>query len=193
MNNNKSSFHINSVNSFFCFGTNSFVMNLFKGILLCLFFAGFFFNASAQWVPPVDCVDTNRINPDYICPYFEYYPRCGCDGNTYLNDCDMSNRGAVNYTQYDGPCEPLNFDIHPTLVADILHFSSMLKEPGVEIVEVYNIFGIKITEQNFYYYNIGDKHQFDFSVNNWEYGMYIIVASANGYFQTKKFVKSYTK
>ena len=47
------------------------------------------------------CVDESRIDPQAVC-YLIYAPVCGCNGETYSNDCIAQSNGVYNYTQ--GAC-----------------------------------------------------------------------------------------
>lgn len=47
-----------------------------------------------------DCYDPQRVR-NGVCPMI-YKPVCGCDGNTYSNDCVARMKGILKWTE--GPC-----------------------------------------------------------------------------------------
>jgi hypothetical protein len=48
------------------------------------------------------CIDPEAIDPQANC-YQVYQPVCGCDGNTYSNDCFARINGVKEWTT--GECE----------------------------------------------------------------------------------------
>ena len=48
------------------------------------------------------CIDDSKISSDYNCDDY-YEPVCGCDGNTYGNECYAENAGVTEWI--DGECD----------------------------------------------------------------------------------------
>lgn len=69
-----------------------------------------------------DCVNQALINTTYTCPNPEFYPVCGCDGNTYRNLCEAQYRNGIQYYT-DGPCNGFEFDIRPNITSSNLEFT----------------------------------------------------------------------
>ena len=71
---------------------------------ILLFFVG---SCTPKLQPPAadDCIDPAKVNPDAICPAL-YAPVCGCDNQTYSNDCEAMNAGLRSWTE--GACQEGN-------------------------------------------------------------------------------------
>ena len=66
------------------------------------------------------CIDSSQINPYSPCSGC-YRPVCGCDGNTYRNQCFSQNWGVQSYV--DGICTNFDIDFVPNPVDPLYGFS----------------------------------------------------------------------
>ncbi len=81
------------------------------------FYAGGVTSWTAGECPDTGCVDPGQIDPNVLC-LDVYIPVCGCDGNTYSNECYATYYGGVtSFTP--GPCQTECVDpeqIDPTVL-----------------------------------------------------------------------------
>lgn len=47
------------------------------------------------------CIDMDRADPNMACPY-HLAPVCGCNGETYPNECAAESAGVLSWT--NGEC-----------------------------------------------------------------------------------------
>ena len=71
-------------------------------ILLFFFIISFSFCNDTDLEQEEMCIDESLIDDFTVCLTI-YEPVCGCDGNTYSNNCFASSNGVLNYTK--GTCE----------------------------------------------------------------------------------------
>ena len=71
-------------------------------ILLFFFIISFSFCNDTDLEKEEMCIDESLIDDFTVCLTI-YEPVCGCDGNTYSNNCFASSNGVLNYTK--GTCE----------------------------------------------------------------------------------------
>ena len=146
---------------------------LFIGLFLLSFSTSF-----------AQCLDTLQFpNPQPPC-YPDFIPVCGCDGNTYRNNCYADYATVLQYT--DGPCEHVALDFYPNPVIDLLNLTVVTKFESDVNLYIFDRNGIV------YYYryldNITSK-VLTIPVNGFDKGLYIIMAESNGEISLSKIIR----
>lgn len=152
-------------------------------VILLLLFC---FSKKANAQNPMDCLDTSRINPYYLCGNPIYQPVCGCNGVTYRNDCAAYYMGGVNFTS-NGTCGNFGFDILENPVATNLTISVYTRQSERVIMQAWNDMGNKYYEYFFNGYE-NSVQQFFIDTHDYPRGVYIIVVVVNGEQQSHKVV-----
>lgn len=159
-----------------------------RTILAILLFAPLF--ASAQFGNI--CVDSNRINPFYQCSSI-FYPVCGCDGNTYQNECVSYQVAGNNYTTQSGVCpnDFFFFAAWPNVVFDRFEFYMQFApfEAAQANMQLFDIFGNQV------YFKLLNNVSADFAytetiyLNDIETGVYVLVVQARNVSKAIKIIK----
>lgn len=142
-----------------------------------------FLSITAQAQFSNGCVDSSLIRTGAYCDP-QYIPVCGCDQKTYRNYCFAMNEGLVNYS--DGICEDLAIDINPNPVVNTLKLKIVSKYQADVTIYIIDYFGKYYYQQRF---DVPLMLPVDINVNYYPYGMYNIIAEANGKYIFKKLIK----
>jgi hypothetical protein len=134
-----------------------------------------------------NCVDSSKVLYGAYCEA-DFVPVCGCNGESYINECDAKRNGVYNFTQ--GSCDPADFNFIPNPVSNMIFMDIALKTQGPYSIYVFNTFGRMVYFQiytNYFMDNVPFKTNVD--VSNLETGFYFLVLRQNNFFKIKRLVK----
>ena len=143
----------------------------------------------------VDCIDSNRVNPNYRCNDPSFDPVCGCNNVTYRNGCEMYNVGGVNYpsTTSNGVCSNDYFYsfFYPNPCNDRINFNMQFayQEYAPVTLKIYSVFGNLMLSQSYTSITSSPSPPITIYLTNLKSGMYTLVVRANGVYKITKFVK----
>ena len=142
-----------------------------------------------------DCIDSNRINPNYRCNDPAFDPVCGCNNVTYRNGCEMYNVGGINYpsTTSNGVCSNDYFYtfFYPNPCTDRINFNMQFayQEYAPVTLQIYYVFGNLMLSQSYTSITSNPSPPITIYLTNLKSGMYTLVIRANGVYKIAKFVK----
>lgn len=164
-------------------------------LLQLLFIVGCLLPLSGYAQIWVDCIDSNRVNPNYRCNDPSFDPVCGCNNVTYRNGCEMYNVGGVNYpsTTSNGVCSNDYFYtfFYPNPCTDRINFNMQFayQEYAPVTLQIYSVFGNLMLSQSYTSITSSPSPPITIYLTSLKSGMYTLVVRANGVYKITKFVK----
>ena len=159
-------------------------------LFTCLLFLGLEATAQQQFTY---CKDSTRTEDTFWPCGNDYEPVCGCDNETYRNECAAYFWGGLLSGSWTTSTVCTNFDIDffPTAVTYFpARFSLYMKNAGTATLYIYDSYGkLKYTDY-FYASSTAFKQSKEISVQNFDLGIYILIVVVEGEVQSIKFAKT---
>ncbi len=131
------------------------------------------------------CADSSLVQYGAYCDP-QWIPVCGCDGNTYRNDCFARNNGLLQWNY--GICDAIDFDFNPNPVDpfnDYVNVNVIIKTPGSMQVQLMDRFGRLFYSTS--YTNPGQM-SLQLAVRGFPAGLYYILIYCNDGYKVRKLV-----
>lgn len=132
------------------------------------------------------CIDSLAINPSFPCPQNDFKPVCGCDNETYRNECEAGQKYGVQ-TYYDGSCSGFEIDIIPTFDPFSLTFTLVQANPNFARLFIVDMYGKLWWEKEI---SAVPKESFPIDIVPLSIGTYILyVYDTKGTYRYKRFTR----
>lgn len=153
--------------------------------LWLLLFGLLVFKTNAQWTPP--CEDTLRRNQFFQCNEPFYRPVCGCNNQTYRNECESYNVYGINTILNAGVCRDqiFDFDFYPNPSIGEINFALEFFDQGNISIQIFDTYG-KLK----YLLNKPSVHRLDevISTAGFQTGLYVITVTSGNTFKAQKLI-----
>lgn len=167
-----------------CFRSSTF--EVFQGILKNIVFIFLLIGWQYCTAQQFGCVDSSAIIPSFQCPNNDFYPVCGCNNETYRNECEAKQKYGVQ-TTYDGSCSGFEIDIIPTFDPNNLYFTLVQANPNFVRQFIVDMYGKLWWEKEI---AAVPREYFQIDISPLSVGTYILyVYDSKGTYRYKRFTR----
>ncbi|MCB9261539.1 MAG: T9SS type A sorting domain-containing protein [Flavobacteriales bacterium] len=151
-----------------------------------LFFQFLFLQSNAQLQNV--CVDSNQINQYYQCNEPSFTPVCGCNHQTYRNQCEAFRNYGVQSILYDGVCQEefMFSSIYPNLTSDFFDLYVQFYTKSPLTIQVRDAYGKLVLTQN---HLAIDSRKFSFDTTSYHEGLYFVFIISGDVVDIQRYMK----